>query len=141
VVGAAGLALLVWLPQAAGERPGLGDPLDDHRIGLPTRVDAPVGEPRALSLTIAPRPGFRISRDAPMTVELSAGADGLQLRKRRYRRADAADEHAEAPRFDLRFKALRAGSHRLAVTVGFWVCDPHSCRSVSDAREVAIAAQ
>lgn len=104
----------------------------DHEIKLADTDEAVVGTARALSLTVAPAAGYTISRDAPLTITVSSAAGaGIEPIGRRYQHRDAADQQADAPRFDLRYKAVRAGSYELGVRLAFWVCLRHTCRPVS----------
>lgn len=145
VLGAALVLLSAGAPvhaQAPESGPGgdqAGDPGGDHDLRLPAQDAAVAGEHRALSLTIAPRPGHTISRDGPIAIELRTGADsGVQLPRHRYQRRDAADPHADAPRFDLHYRAQTPGRHLVTVDVRFWVCARRTCRPVRATREVTI---
>ncbi len=115
----------------------------DDPVGYEIRLDpgtvADVGEMRSVSLTIAPRPGYSVSREGPLLVVLGATpATGLGLLRKRYQRRDAADTHAEAPRFDLRFRGQRAGRYTLMVAMRFWVCGNHSCRPIRIRQSTAV---
>ena len=116
----------------------------DHAVKLAESDRANVNDNRSLSLTISPRPGHVISDEAPLLVELTV-AQGtnesrpLELPRTRYRRRHAADARADAPRFDLRYRALLTGEHTLSVRMRFWVCDARSCRPVDERRAVQIS--
>lgn len=144
--------------RADGSGASIAELPDDHEVKLAESARTEVAEPDSLSLTIAARSGFVISREAPVVVELrpepaqasEQGGDngvenrpspGLEIPRRRYRRSDAADPRAESPRFDLRYKALRTGSHRLSIDIRFWVCHRSSCRPVAVRRDVRIDAE
>lgn len=106
---------------------------------VPETVAAEVGSKGAVSLTIAPSPGYRIDRDGPLRIGVSVSPEtGLGLPRRRYRRSEAADEQAEAPRFDLRYQADAAGDYQLAVEVRFWLCRRHTCRAIKEQRRVGV---
>lgn len=112
---------------------------DDHDIALSAGERAPVGERRALSVAVTPRPGFEISRDAPLIIDLRVEpAAGLALGKRRYRRADAADPQAAAPRFDLAYRGDAPGRYTVTAELRFWVCARRTCRPVHALREATI---
>lgn len=111
-----------------------------YSIKVPDRVDVTVGAEAAPSLTIAPAAEHSISRQGPLLITLEvAPAEGLTLRTHRYRREDAADERAEAPRFDLRLRAAAAGDYRIAIELDFWVCRRWSCWPVSETRTIAVS--
>lgn len=133
-----------FVAASAGAEWALGA-VTDHEVKLAASVRAKVNEKRSTSLTIMARPGFVISRDGPVTVEVAPASAtseaGLTVSKRRYQRRDAADPRAESPRFDLRFTAVAVGTHELSVTSRFWVCDAHACRPVSDRRSVQIVVE
>ncbi len=115
---------------------------DRWRITIPDAVDAEIDAAAAVSLSIAPREGYTISRDGPLLIDLAATpADAVTLPRRRLQRRDAADAQADAPRFDLRFKARREGDHRLDVSLRFWVCARRTCRPVRAQRAVTIRAR
>ena len=108
-------------------------------IVVPDQVAVAEKAEAKVSLTITPDPGRTISRKGPLRVTLSVDpADGLELPRRRYRRADAADALAESPRFDLAVRGRRAGRHRLMVAVRFWLCGRSTCWPVSAEKSVPI---
>lgn len=111
----------------------------EHDIALSASGRVPAGERGALSLAVTPRPGFEISRDAPLIIDLRVEpAAGLVLGKRRYRRADAADPQAAAPRFDLSYRGDAPGRYLVTVELRFWVCARRTCRPVRAVREATM---
>jgi len=105
----------------------------------PSSVDATTGEEGAVSLTIAPAAGYTIDRDGPVRVRVTVEPDkGLELHQTRYRRADAADARADAPRFDLRWRAASAGNYELRIDARFWVCRRYTCRAAVEQRTVPV---
>jgi len=113
----------------------------DYRIKLAPVLKGEVGKPLVLSLTIAPLPGYAISKAGPVRIGLSVKpSKGLGLRRRRYWRRHAADKRADNPRFDLRLLPGNPGSYQLRVAVRFWVCGKHTCRPVRDVRSVKVSA-
>ena len=105
----------------------------------PESVAAGPGEAGAVSLTIAPAPGHSIDRRGPLRVTVSVEpGEGLVLPRRMYERRHAADERADAPRFDLRYRADAAGQYRLLIDARFWVCRRHSCWPARERREIPI---
>jgi hypothetical protein len=100
-------------------------------------ADVTVGGQASISLTIAPAAGKIVSHDGPVKVELTTD-DGLSVARRRYARKDAADPAADAPRFDLKVKAVAAGDHALDVDVHFWLCGPKVCGPVHAHRAVIV---
>jgi hypothetical protein len=114
----------------------------EHELRVPAEVDAEVGRGETVSLTIAPAAGRRIDADGPLLVTLAVEpADAVDLPRRRYGRREAADQRAEAPRFDLRYTARLPGDHRLRVVARFWVCRRHACRPVREERSVVVHAR
>lgn len=108
-------------------------------IVLPERVTVAERGESKVSLTIAPEAGRTVSRKGPLRVTLAAEpADGLELPRRQYRRSDAADALAEAPRFDLAVRGRRPGPARLLVAVRFWLCGRWTCWPVAVERRVAV---
>ena len=120
------------LPATAAPRPG-------YTIALPERIEVAAGQTGEVSLTIAPQAGYTISRSGPLRVSLTAQpADAVELPRRRYQRAHAADRLAESPRFDLTLRGARPGRHRLTIDILFWLCRGRTCRPVRAERAVAI---
>ncbi len=115
---------------------------DDYRISIDGAVTVTEGQRTVVSLTVAARSGYSISHDGPLTIQLSATPDGaLTLPRSRYHRADAADAHAENPRFDLALVAGAPGQATLTVDTHFWVCAKKTCRPVRDQRQVHVTIQ
>lgn len=102
-------------------------------IAAPSRAEEPefqiVGtvEHQTLSLSILPRPGFRLGADAPVLVRLDGA--GVELPRKLYRREDAVDPRAEAPRFEIAYRAATAGA-RIDAELTFYVCKAARCRPV-----------
>jgi len=110
-----------------------------YAIVLPTAVESEPGAVDTVSLTIAARPGYTISHDGPLVVNLAVAPEtGFGLPKRQYTREDAADARADNPRFDLRYSPSQAGEYHLTVRVRFWVCTRRTCRPVREIRDVSI---
>ena len=84
-------------------------------------------ERQTLSLSILPRPGYRLGADTPVLVRLSG--TGVELPRTLYRRADAVDPRAEAPRFEVPFRSPTAGAH-IDADLTFYVCRAARCRAV-----------
>ena len=123
---------LAAAPAAAAAQPGF-------TIVLPEAVSVAEKAEAKVSLTITPDAGRTVSRKGPLRVLLAAEPpDGLELPRRRYRRADAADALAESPRFDLAVRGRRAGRHTLKVAVRFWLCGRSTCWPVAAERTVPI---
>lgn len=111
----------------------------DYEIRVPEALELEPGATGSVSLTIAPAEGFSISQDAPLVVRLSVEpTDGLMLPRTRYTREDAADERADAPRFDLAVEGKTAGDYTLSLAIRFWVCRKKTCRPVDENRKVVV---
>ncbi|MGZ3443082.1 MAG: hypothetical protein ACXVDD_26355 [Polyangia bacterium] len=87
-------------------------------------------EHQTLSLTILPRPGFRLGADTPVLVRLDGA--GVELPRKLYRREDAVDPRAEAPRFEVAFRRAAAAvpAARIDAELTFYVCKAARCRPV-----------
>lgn len=126
-----GVALLSPLSASADE--------PTHELRLAEVPEVNPGATGAVSLTIAPDDGWTISRDGPLRITLAVTPSiGVSLPRRRYVRADAADARADAPRFDLRFKAVTAGDYTVGLDVRFWLCARQTCHPVRERRTVAL---
>lgn len=133
-VAVAGLGLAaVGLPAVAD------DDGEGYRLRVSRRVDVGPGQERAVSLTVLPKTGFSISKDGPIAVRL-APSEGLEVRRDRYERVNAADPGAEAPRFEMWVRAGSVGRHRLGVGIRFWLCRKRTCRPIERELEVAVVA-
>lgn len=96
-------------------------------------VEVVTGAKGSASLTIVPAAGRRVDTGAPVTLRLAVTpANGLELARKRFALADAADPRADAPRFDLPFTAAQAGSYQIVVDVRFWICAAKTCRPVRE---------
>jgi hypothetical protein len=89
-------------------------------------------EHSTLSLTILPRPGFRLGADTPVLVRVDGIA--IEVPRKLYRREDAVDPRAEAPRFEIVFRrpppTLSAPNPRINAELTFYVCKAARCRPV-----------
>jgi hypothetical protein len=84
-------------------------------------------EHQTLSLSILPRPGYRLGADTPVLVRLDGA--GVELPRKLYRREDAVDPRAEAPRFEIAYRAATSGA-RIDAELTFYVCKAARCRPV-----------
>lgn len=84
-------------------------------------------EPKTLSLSILPRPGYRLGADTPVLVRLDGTA--VELPRKLFRRQDAVDPRAEAPRFEVPFHATATGA-RIDAELTFYICKAARCRPV-----------
>jgi hypothetical protein len=121
-------ALAAATPAAAA--PGI-------ELRAPDEVAAVAGAPVVVSLTVVPPAGRTVSSDGPVLVELAL-PDGLSATRRRYARRDAADPAADAPRFELKLRAVTAGEHAVRVAVRAWLCGKKVCRPVRAERVVVV---
>jgi hypothetical protein len=147
-LGYAGIVRLSWIVVAGalaqvaiGSGDGFADDLPPgYDIKLaPASVEAVTGAEGEVSLTIAPAEGYSIDRDGPLRITVAVEpAEGLDVPRRRYRRDDAADVRAEAPRFDLRYKAVKDGDYVMTIAARFWICRRYTCRSVREKRRVPV---
>ncbi len=85
-------------------------------------------EPKALSLSILPRPGYRLHSDAPVVVRLDGS--GVELPRTLYRREDAVDPRAEAPRFEIAYRRVAPTGAHVDAELSFYICKAARCRPV-----------
>ncbi|MCU1277275.1 MAG: hypothetical protein JWM53_821 [bacterium] len=86
-------------------------------------------EHQTLSLTILPRSGYRLGAETPVLVRLDGA--GVELPRKLYRREDAVDPRAEAPRFEVTFRrAAATAAARIDAELTFYVCKAARCRPV-----------
>ena len=123
-------ALCALLLLATGLVSAAPDPGFDVVVG--TLPDAKPGERATVSLSILPRPGFRLLVDGPLTVRVTG--EGVTPERPLYRREDAVDPRAEAPRFELAFRRPRPPAHEatLNATLTFYLCRGERCRPVTE---------
>jgi hypothetical protein len=115
-----------------------GAPTQDVGVELVASPAAAVaqGQRGAVSLTLLPRAGHRLLDDAPVIVSVSG--DGVTPARAIYHRDDAVDPRAEAPRFELAFRATRSGRAELRARCTFYVCRGERCRPVESEAVFAI---
>jgi hypothetical protein len=113
----------------------------DHDVRLQTELLLEPGARGTLSLTIAAKAGYSISKEGPLEITMSVEPAGISLPKHRYRRRDSADARADSPRFDLRVRAREAGEFEVVVKSRFWVCRKKTCRPVRNEQRAAITVQ
>lgn len=99
-------------------------------VRRPAAVGAAAGAPErpAVSLSILPHAGYTLLADGPLLVRLRG--DGVTPERPLYRREDAVDPRAEAPRFELPYRRDRAGAARLDAELTFYICHADRCRPV-----------
>ncbi len=84
-------------------------------------------EQKVLSLSILPRPGYRLGADTPVLGRLDGTS--VELPRKLFRRQDAVDPRAEAPRFEVPYRTTGAGA-RIDAELTFYVCKAARCRPV-----------
>lgn len=105
----------------------------------PTQAEEPefqvVGtvEGKTLSLSILPRPGYRLGSETPVDVRVEGS--GVELPRKLFRRQDAVDPRAEAPRFEIAFSRAATGGDRGAAAridaeLTFYICKAARCRPI-----------
>jgi hypothetical protein len=112
---------LALAPPARAEEPS-------YDLYQPSPPALTVDRPASISLSVAPRPGYRLLGDGPVTLRLSG--TGLLLPRPELRREDAADPRAEVPRFEVPVVPTRAGQARLEADLVFYVCRQKRCRPI-----------
>ena len=89
-------------------------------------------EGQTLSLSILPRPGYRLGAETPVDVRVDG--TGVELPRKLFRRQDAVDPRAEAPRFVIAFSRTSAGGDRAAARIDaeltFYICKAARCRPI-----------
>ncbi len=82
-----------------------------------------------LSLSILPRPGYRLGAETPVLVRVDG--TGVELPRTLYRRQDAVDPRAEAPRFEIAYRPAPSTSEpRIDAELTFYICKAARCRPV-----------
>jgi hypothetical protein len=133
--GGAGLLLVAAMAGGASAAP----PPPRYRISLPAQLATDEGQGAAVSLTIVPDASYSISRSGPLRLSLAVQPEaGLELPRTRYQRSHAADPQADAPRFDLALRGVKAGRYQLEVDLSFWLCRGQVCRPIRATRTVAV---
>jgi len=108
-------------------------------VKVPDKLDAVVGEPATLPITIAVDRGLVISKDAPVILDVAASG-GVSTRKPRLGRPDAVDPEADAPRFAVTLKISGPGEHVVKVRLRMWLCGGRSCRPLDVRRTTVVVA-
>lgn len=107
--------------------------------GSTTRLKA--GESGRLSITLSPREGAHVSREAPLRIELASAH--AQLEKERLTLADAAEGHGEGgdARFEVAFTPIVQGPMTLEATLSFFVCTQSTCERQTRAVSLRVEVQ
>src|SRR5262245_10472978 len=126
-----GAAIVVFLMTSIATVAFADEPEFDVVVGgMP---DSKPGERATVSLSILPRAGFRLLADGPLLVRLQG--ERVTPERTLYRRDDAVDPRAEAPRFELAFRRPRAPAKEpatLTATLTFYLCRGERCRPVTE---------
>lgn len=101
-----------------------------------TTQQVKAGAEGTLSLHIKPAKGFKISREAPLKISLSAA--GLELAKQKLGHADADGKTNEDPKFAVAFAAKTAGEQAIEAKAVFFICNENLCERKTENLEVAI---
>lgn len=90
-----------------------------------------------LSLSILPRPGYRLGAATPVLVRVDG--TGVDLPRTLYRRQDAVDPRAEAPRFEIAWRPTpsTAAAH-IDAELTFYICKAARCRPVVTRYQAAL---
>ncbi len=119
----------------------LGSPADQttkkYTLDLSqTTKEVKTGQSGLLYLHIVPEPGYHVSPEAPLKINLTA--DGLKLHKTQLGHDDAKDKKSEAPEFGVKFATKEQGDKSIAVDATFFVCDEKICERRQEKLTVAI---
>ncbi len=117
-------AVLLLLAPMSGARAEEPD-LDLLAVGPATVA---VGGSVHLSLTVAPRAGQHLLEGGPFDVRILVAHSGLEATQTIYRRSEAVDAKAEAPRFDIEVKGKHPGAGRVTALVRVYLCAAQQCR-------------
>ncbi len=136
----AGIALAAAALLAAGPAHAAGaddDAANSYRILTGESAQSlSVGQRGKLVLAIVPSVAkVHVNAQAPLRIKLEAPV-GLKLEKDVLGHADAVQVGAEAPRFEIPFKAVGAGKHEAKAQLDFFICSDSWC--VKQVRTVAI---
>ena len=84
---------------------------------------------KTLSLSILPRPGYRLGAETPVLVRVDG--TGVDLPRKLFRRPDAVDPRAEAPRFEIAYRPTPSTSAaHIDAELTFYICKAARCRPV-----------
>lgn len=90
-----------------------------------TTKSVKAGKKGQFVLHIKAAPGFKVSQDAPLKVNLAS--DGVSLAKRTLKAKDATDKKFTSPMFKVPFTGAKAGDTAIAMKATFFVCDVEIC--------------
>jgi hypothetical protein len=91
-----------------------------YEVVLSVRPPSTDHDRPTVSLSILPHAGYQLLGDGPLVVRLRG--DGVTPARTLYRRDDAVDPRAEAPRFELAFRRDRPGAAHLDAELTFYIC-------------------
>ncbi|MEZ4400247.1 MAG: hypothetical protein R3B06_09520 [Kofleriaceae bacterium] len=112
----------------------------DYELRIGEVAPLEPGAVAALSVALVPGPGRTVSAEGPVRLTVTSDA-GVTVLRRRLARRDAADPAAEAPRFDVKLRAVDPGPHQVTVAAEFWLCARRTCRPIRTTKAVTVAVQ
>jgi hypothetical protein len=120
----------LFLVAALGLTVGPARAQDDSAVELVTRPSVPTrdGERTAVSLSVVPRAGHRLSADGPLVIRLTT--HDARTPRLIYHRADAVDARADVPRFEIPVVVEKAASASIEARCLVWLCKDDQCRPV-----------
>ena len=78
------------------------------------------------AIALTTRAGWHVNEDYPLSVKLTS-PEGVEIARDEFTKDDATEFGEEAARFQVPFRAVQPGEHRVEANVDFAVCTPETC--------------
>lgn len=102
-----------------------------------TTADVQKGKAGTFALVIKPKPGFKVSNEAPLKIKLESS--GLALKKTVLKTGDAKEKWDKSPAFAVGFSADKDGQQAIEVDATFFVCDIKICERKTEKVSVPVS--
>jgi hypothetical protein len=133
------LVAAIFLTGATPSEPS-SEPAKDYTLNVVTPVQAAVGAPTEIVLTITPKAPWALHTETPFSANLSA-TTGLSLAKARLDAKDFLDPKADSKSVKAAVTATVAGEHTLSAELSFFLCTDTVCKRLKETASAKLIAK
>ncbi len=110
-----------------------------YQVQVPSSLVVALEAEQNLPITILPSEGFRVSRHAPLRIDIRLPSDSkLSVKKTRLSRRELKDKASLAPHFQVALRGKSLGSESLVIAYRFWLCRSKICRPIQGETSVQV---
>jgi len=102
------------------------EPDNSYRLTVSPPEAAKIGAPAVARVSVTPAPGWKINKDFPTALQISA-PDGVTLSKPSFEVGDAAKLDDHELTFEVKLTPARSGTHKVGGEIKFAVCTADTC--------------